>query len=163
MDILHQKMVKDLVKMSFEYASQGETPKQIDELWLQSRIQVHMKEHKMSFPELGMSARNPKYNPDTRCCARLWKNQTGKDQCTHARVGEDGYYCEKHVRMLTLDGVLRFGDIRETKPTHDLIKLNKGIHEELHWIEPNPLQQLQQVLDQQSRKVILTTPGLLVN
>ena len=44
MDILHQKMVKDLVKMSFEYASQGETPKQIDELWLQSRIQVHMKE-----------------------------------------------------------------------------------------------------------------------
>ena len=65
--------------------------------------------------------------------------------------------------MLKQEGVLRFGDIREKKPTHDLIKLKNGISEKLDWIEPNPLQQLQNVLDQQSRKVISTTPKLLVN
>ena len=44
-----------------------------------------------------------------------------------------------------------------------ILKLKNGISEKLYWIEPNPLQQLQNVLDQQARKVILTTPRLLVN
>jgi hypothetical protein len=163
MDILHKKMANDLVKMSFEYVSQDDRYNALDKDWLLSRIQVHMKEHKMSIPELGMCV--SKHNPDTRCCARLWKNKTGKDQCTHARMLEDGVgdYCDKHHRMLKLDGVLRFGDIREGKPTHDLIKLNKGICEELHWIEPDPIQQLQHVLNHQSHKVIVTAPRLVVN
>jgi hypothetical protein len=151
MEILHLKMAKDLVKMSLDYAN--ETNGDVDSEWIQDRIQFHMNEHKMSFPELR--------NDESKCTARLWNLGKGEKQCTHKRV--EGPYCDKHNRMLKLDGVLRFGDIRDKKPTHDLIKLKNGYSEKLNWTEPNPLQQLQNVLDQQSRKVILTTPRLLVN
>ena len=148
MEILQLKMVKDLLKMSLDYAKEMNV--EVDSEWIQDRIKFHMNEHKMSFPELR--------NDESKCTARLW--QDGR-QCSSNRV--EGCYCGKHDRMLKHEGVLRFGDIREKKPTHDLIKLKNGISEKLDWIEPNPLQQLQNVLDQQSRKVILTTPKLLVN
>jgi len=134
--------------MSLDYAN--ETNGDVDSDWIQDRIQFHMNEHKMSFPELR--------NDESKCTARLW--QDGR-QCKYTRV--EGCYCGKHSIMLKQEGVLRFGDIREKKPTHDLIKLKNGYSEKLNWTEPNPLQQLQTMLDQQSRKVILTTPRLLVN
>jgi hypothetical protein len=157
MDILQLKMTKDLLKMTLDYAIEKNI--EIDTEWIQSRIQIHMVEHKMSFPELGNGT--SKHSMDRRCCARLWKDQTGKDQCTHEKV--EGDYCEKHNRMLQLDGVLRFGDIREEKPKYDLIKFNKGIVETLHWIDSNPVQQLQNVLNQQARKVIISTPKLVLD
>ena len=149
MEILQLKMTKDLLKMSLDYSKETN----IDSDWIQDRIKFHMNEHKMSFPE-------PR-NDESKCNARIWNLGKGEKQCTHKRV--EGSYCDKHNRMLKIDGVLRFGDMIDKKPTHDLIKLKNGISEKLNWVDPNPLQQLQIVLDQQSRKVILTTPRLLVN
>ena len=55
------------------------------------------------------------------------------------------------------------GDIRDKKPTHDLIKLKNGLSEKLYWVDPNPINQLQSVLNQQKRKVILSTPTLIID
>ena len=63
--------------------------------------------------------------------------------------------------MLKYDGILRFGDIREEKPIYDLIKQKQGELEELHWLHSDPIQQLQNVLDLQSQKIIYAGPHLI--
>ena len=149
MDILQLKLKQDLLKLSLEY-SKGS----VDVEWIEKRIHSYVDEKKMSFTE------ELKVVP-TKCCARMWNKGQGEKQCTHKRVTGD--YCDKHNRMLKYEEVLRFGDIREERPNYDLIKQKDGQTERLHWTDPNPLDRLQCVLDKQSKKVILSTPSLVVN
>ena len=65
--------------------------------------------------------------------------------------------------MLNEEGVLRFGDIKDDRPSHDLIKKKNNIIEKLHWIDSDPLNQLQGVLDMQCKKVVYSAPKLIVN
>ena len=169
MDILQLKLKRDLLKLSLDYVTESTMDK--DEFtkveftkveftkveftnWIQPKIDSYVDKKKMSFTV------DTKVN-ETTCCARLWNNGQGEKQCTHKRV--NGFYCDKHNRMLKYDGVLRFGDMREDKPTYDLIKLKNGQTERLHWLDPDPLKQLEHVLNLQKRKVILTTPKLILS
>ena len=99
----------------------------------------------------------PSYN-ESACQARLWDKGT---QCSHSKY-RDSDYCDKHQDMIRCYGVLRFGDIREKKPIHDLIKLKEGKKERLQWIHPDPMIRLQDLLDKQQKKIIYSSPTLLV-
>ena len=62
-------------------------------------------------------------------------------------------------------GNIRFTHFDFTKdqiPQYDLIKQKQGIIEQIYWEDSDPLQQLQKILDQQKRKVILSTPKLIL-
>lgn len=86
------------------------------------------------------------------CQARIWQKGL---QCTHAK--KNGDYCDKHNRMIKIDGLLRFGDIREERPAYDLIKQQQGDLVRLQWIEPDPMKRLQNLLDKQQQKIINST------
>jgi len=148
MECLQLKLKKELFEKCMDYN------KDIDEDWLTDRIKHYVTEYPISF-----QSDTCKHPPNERCTARLWKDRTGL-QCTHKR--KDGRYCIKHNTMLNEHEVLRFGDIREDKPMCDLIKLKNGKTERLDWLDPDPLKQLQSVLNQQKRKVILSAPKLIV-
>ena len=152
MEILHLKLKKDLLKLALDYnkdKSEEEFTK-----WVTQRIDSYITDKNISFS----FTKECKIRDCERCSARLW--DTG-ERCTHKI--KEGNYCKKHNTMLEREGVLRFGDIRDKRPSHDLIKLKNGDIERLHWIDPNPLNQLQSVLNQQQKKVILSTPTLIVD
>tara|TARA_Y100000389_G_scaffold191685_1_gene218256 strand:+ start:353 stop:811 length:459 start_codon:yes stop_codon:yes gene_type:complete len=152
MEILHLKLKKDLLKLALDY-NKNKSEEEFKK-WVTQRIDSYTSEKKISFS----STKECKVRDCERCNARLW--DTG-ERCTHKI--KEGNYCKKHNTMLEREGVLRFGDIRDKRPTHDLIKLKNGEIEKLHWIDPNPLNQLQSVLNQQQNKVILSTPKLIVD
>jgi len=158
MDVIQIKMKRDLLKMSLEYSENLDIDKDEFSEWIHKRIEHYISEKKMSFDQLLIDAKHPL---ETRCNARLYTNRTGKDQCTHQRM-KDSTYCQKHTQMIKREGVLRFGDIGEEIPNYDLIKQKQGISERIYWEHSDPIQQLQQILDQQKRKVILSTPKLVL-
>jgi len=154
MEILHLKLKKDLLKLALDY-NKDKSEEEFTE-WVTQRIDSYISEKKISFSFTNENRLDP-----TKCSARMWNNGTGEKQCTH-KISES-CHCKKHNTMLEREGLLRFGDIRDKRPTHDLIKLKNGEIEKLHWIDPNPLNRLQSVLNQQERKVVLSTPKLIVN
>lgn len=150
MEILHLKLKKDLLKLALDYYDKS------DEKWLTDKIDSYMNNKKISF-----SFNETRVDP-MKCSARIWDNGRGEKQCTHKI--KEGCHCNKHHEMIKKEGgVLRFGDIRDKKPTHDLIKLKNGDIERLHWIDPNPINQLQSVLNKQRKKVLLSTPKLIID
>jgi len=149
MEILHLKLKKDLLKLALDYYDKS------DEKWLTDKIDSYMNNKKLSF-----SFNETRINP-MRCSARIWDNGKGEKQCTHKI--KEGCHCKKHHEMIKKEGVLRFGDIRDKKPTHDLIKLKNGHSEKLNWVDPNPINQLQSVLNKQRKKVLLSTPKLIID
>jgi hypothetical protein len=154
MEILHLKLKKDLLKLALDYYDKS------DEKWLTDKIDSYMNNKKILFSFNETSFNETRINP-IKCSARIWDNGRGEKQCTHKI--KEGNYCKKHHEMIKKEGILRFGDIRDKKPTHDLIKLKNGDIEKLHWIDPNPINQLQSVLNQQEKKVILSTPKLIID
>ena len=157
MEILYLKLKQDLLQKSLEYYNEGdESGEEEFKEWVTQRINSYISEKKISFS----STKECKVRDCERCFARKWENSTGV-RCTHKI--KEGCYCKKHHEMIKREGVLRFGDIRDKKPTHDLIKLKYGDIEQLNWIDPNPINQLQSVLNQQRKKVILSTPKLIVD
>lgn len=152
MEILHLKLKKDLLKLALDY-NKNKSEEEFKK-WVTQRIDSYTSEKKISFS----STKECKVRDCERCNARLW--DTG-ERCTHKI--KEGNYCKKHNTMLEREGVLRFGDIRDKRPTHDLIKLKDGHSEKLNWVDPNPLDRLQSVLNQQQNKVILSTPKLIID
>jgi hypothetical protein len=108
-------------------------------------------------PSLFIFPQKTEYRPHM-CHARIWDKGL---QCNHASV-EGGNYCGRHLDMINYYGILRFGDITDKKPVYDLIKLRAGHKEKLRWIQPDPIQRLQHLLDKQQLKVIRATPHLIV-
>jgi len=168
MEILQLKMKKDLLKMSLDYidkydideteSSETESSETESSKWINTRIEYHINKLGITFHSIDKS----KQSIESRCKARLYTNRTGQDQCTHQCI-KDTSYCHKHSTMLEREGVLRFGDICEEIPQYDLIKQKHGISERIYWEHSDPLQQLQQILDLQKRKVILSTPKLILS
>ena len=153
MEILQIKMKRDLLKMSLEYTDNLDIDREEFTSWITHKINYYIDKKKMSFSE-------EVKNKDT-CNARIWNGGRGEKQCTHKKTTVE--YCDKHRKMLSDEGILRFGDIRDPRPSHDLIKKKNGITECLHWIDPDPILQIQTVLDMQRRKVILSTPKLILS
>lgn len=150
MECILEKLRRDLTQASLEYAVKKHID--LDKDWLHQRITNKLGETKISFYH------DPcKLSDVERCTARVWNGGKGT-QCTHRRMG--GSYCGKHRDMIARYNVLRFGDISEEKPSTDLIKQNG---EKLSWIDPDPLNQLQKVVDQQSKKLIYATPHLVLS
>mgnify|MGYP001405105480 CR=1 FL=1 len=155
MELLHEKLKRDLLQKSLEYYNEGdEGDKEEFKEWVTQRIYSYMNNKNISFS----FTKECKVRDCERCNARLW--DTG-ERCTHKI--KEGNYCKKHHEMIKREGLLRFGDIRDKRPTHDLIKLKNGHSEKLYWVDPNPLNQLQSVLNQHKRKVILSTPTLIID
>ena len=152
MEILSLKMKKDLLNMSLEYTENLDIDKEEFTNWITHKIDYYIDKKKISFSK-------DKDSKD-KCTARLWNGGQGEKQCTHKTTEK---YCEKHKKMLNEEGVLRFGDIRDDRPSHDLIKKKNNIIEKLHWIDPDPLNQIQQVLDKQRKKVICCGTKLIVS
>lgn len=151
MDILQLKLEKELLQLALDYIKECTID---DKNWIQKRINFYVDEINIMFD----TKQTKQTKHKNACCARLW--DTGI-QCSSTIKIRD--YCGKHNKMLDTYGVLRFGDIREERPYYDLIKLKNGITERLHWINPNPLERLQVLLDQQCKKVILSSRDLIVN
>ena len=149
MDILLLKLKKDLTKSITEYIQE----KQYPETEISDIIERKLNSELFNFKQ-------KTYN-ETKCQARLWCNVGLGHQCTHNK--KDGTdYCNKHNRMLKIDGVLRFGDIREPKPKYDQIKLKEGEKCRLPWIHSDPLIRLQNILDKQQKKIIEASPKLVI-
>ena len=155
MEIIVLKMKRDLLKMSLEYTDNLDIDEEEFSHWITERINHYIDKEKISF------SKDENDTQKNNCSARLWNNGRGEKQCTHKRTDTD--YCDKHNRMLREEGVLRFGDVRDSRPTHDLIKKKNNIIEKLHWIDPDPLNQIQQVLDKQRKKVICCGTKLIVS
>ena len=160
MDIIKIKMMKDLLSMSNNYMDEiNRHDPSIDRdeysNWIKHKIHTYIDQTNISF------TRGNNMNSKNRCTARLWNGGQGEKQCTHQKTTTE--YCEKHNTMLSKEGVLRFGDIRDDRPPLDLIKKKNNIIEKLHWIDPDPLSQVQDVLDNQQRKVICCGHKLIVN
>ncbi len=153
MDILHLKLKKDLLKLALDY-NKDKSEEEFKE-WVTQKIDSYMNK-KISFSFTNETRVDP-----IKCSARVWNEGKGQKQCTHKI--SDGCYCKKHNTMIEKNGLLRFGDIRDKRPTHDLIKLKNGHSEKLYWVDPNPMNQLQSVLNQERKKVILSTPKLIVD
>jgi len=151
MEILKQKLKNDLLKQCQQYKQQNEITDDGFDDWLDSRVQELVEAVDLNMYDNSIN--------ETKCMARMWKDNSSH-QCTHTK--KEGDYCGKHTRMLKYDGILRFGDIRSEIPRYDLIKQKEGILEELSWLNPDPLKQLQGILDLQAQKVIHTTPHLIV-
>ena len=158
MEILSLKMKKDLLDMSLEYTKGLEYTRGLDidkdefTNWITHKIDYYIDKKRISFSK--------DQNSKDKCTARLWNGGQGEKQCTHKTIDR---YCEKHKKMLNEEGVLRFGDISDPRPSHDLIKKKNNITERLHWIDSDPLNQLQGVLDMQCKKVVYSAPKLIVN
>jgi hypothetical protein len=150
-EVLTIKLQRDLLKLSQDYAAQLGV--ELDSDFINETIQKHTQSVSFDLNDIECSV-----PLEERCCARRWWNSRDT-ACTHRKTRGD--YCDKHNQMIAEYGVLRFDDIRNTKPKYDLIKLQSGIREKLNWAEP-PEDQLQSILNQQQRKVILTTPKLIV-
>jgi len=140
------KLKQDLLKNLTIYCDENNFKKDN----LQLLINKYVKHELFSF------YKPPEINCE-KCHARLWDKGL---QCTHYK--KEGDYCNKHNRMIKIDGLLRFGDIREEKPKYDLIKLKDGKREKLNWINPDPINRLQELLDKHQRKLIQTTPQLIL-
>ena len=153
MEILHLKLKKDLLKLALDYYDKS------DEKWLTDKIDSYMNNMNNN-KKISFSFNETRINP-IKCSARIWDNGRGEKQCTHKI--KEGFHCNKHHEMIKKEGVLRFGDIRDKKPTHDLIKLKNGHSEKLNWVDPNPINQLQSVLNKQRKKVLLSTPKLIID
>ena len=97
---------------------------------------------------------------EERCCGRTWSHMKGL-QCSNKRLDETDY-CGHHSNEIKREGLLRFDDIRREPPDFDLIKLKSGWREKLNW-RPSAEQELQNLLDQQSKKVIIETPKLILD
>ena len=158
MEVLSLKMKKDLLNMSLEYTEGLKYTEGLDidkdefTNWITHKIDYYIDKEKISFSKDKGS--------EDKCTARLWNGGQGEKQCTHKTTEK---YCEKHKKMLNEEGVLRFGDIRDDRPSHDLIKKKNNIIEKLHWIDSDPLNQIQYVLNCHRKKVICCVPKLIVN
>jgi hypothetical protein len=152
MDILRISLAHDLWTKCQEYKEEKGIVDETFDSWLRTKIQEAVD----SVDLTSQTTIN-----DTTCMARIWNKGHGHKQCTNKR--KEGEYCGHHMRMLAYEGVLRFGHIREQRPEHDLIKLKNGSTHRLHWLHPDPLVQLQHVLDRQALKVIVSTPTLVLN
>jgi len=149
MDILLLKLENDITKEITQYIQD----KQYPETNVKDIIMRHINPELFEFKQ--------KTYDETKCQARLWCNVGLGHQCTHNK--KDGTdYCNKHNRMLKIDGVLRFGDIRETKPKYDQIKLKDGEKCRLPWIHSDPISRLQNILDKQQKKIIEASPKLVI-
>ena len=166
MDIIKIKMMKDLCSMSDDYMKQltisnpgieSNVDKDEYSNWIKNRISIYIDNKTISFSKDG--SRNSR--GQHKCTARLWNRGQGAKQCTHDKTTDQ--YCEKHNKMLHCEGVLRFGDMRDPRPSHDLIKKKNNITERLNWVNPDPLNQLQGILDMQCKKVVYCAPRLIVN
>jgi len=115
MEILYLKLKQDFLKLALDY-NKNKSEEEFKK-WVTQRIDSYTSEKKISFS----STQECKVRDCERCNARLW--DTG-ERCTHKI--KEGNYCKKHNTMLEREGVLRFGDIRDKRPTHDLIKLKNG-------------------------------------
>jgi len=172
MDIIKIKMMKDLLSMTDDYMKQltisnpsivANVDKDEYSNWIKNRISIYIDNSTISFSkDKGSASRASKASKASeKCTARLWNGGQGEKQCTHDKSSDQ--YCEKHKKMLNEEGVLRFGDMRDPRPSHDLIKKKNNITEKLHWIDSDPLNQLQGVLDMQCKKVVCCAPRLIVN
>ena len=100
--------------------------------------------------------KNPLIIKDQLIASIYVKHVYGK-KVYSAHAKKNGDYCDKHNRMIKIDGLLRFGDIREERPAYDLIKQQQGDLVRLQWIEPDPMKRLQNLLDKQQQKIINST------
>ena len=149
MEILRLQLKNDVTQRIEDYIQTHSID--VDRYWLKHTINILITHIPFPLP-------SPIIDIDPhKCRARIWRNRTGL-QCTH--TPNDTVYCKKHIDMIKCYGVLRFGDMNEPKPTFDLIKQTQ---EPLLWEDPDPLTMLQQVLLLQSRKVIVSTPLLIIN
>jgi len=177
MDIIKIKMMKDLRSMSDDYMEQltisnpgieSNVDKDEYSNWIKNRISIYIDETTISFSKDGDS-KNSRPRSTNKCTARMWNGGQGAKQCTHDKAKQCTHdkttdqYCEKHKKMLNCEGVLRFGDMRDARPSHDLIKKKNNITERLNWVNPDPLNQLQGILDMQCKKVVYCAPRLIVN
>ena len=153
MEMLQLKMKQDLLKMSLDYTENLDIDKDEFSNWIIHKIDYYIDKQKISFSK-------DKYS-ENKCTARLWNGGKGEKQCTHNKTTDQ--YCKKHTKMLNEEGILRFGDIRDDRPSHDLIKKKNNIIEKLYWIDSDPLNQLQGVLNMQCKKVVCCAPKLIVN
>jgi hypothetical protein len=151
MEILRLKLKNDLLELCETYKTTHSITEDTYDDFVKEQIDLLVKD---------VNFRIDTTIDERKCMARLWNKGLGEKQCTHCK--KSGDYCDKHNRMLAYDGVLRFGDIRKERPTHDLIKQKQGILDKLNWFQSDPIDQLQIILDLQSRKTILATPDLLV-
>ena len=152
MDILRIKLVNDLLDKCLEYKTEQNIVDETYDNFIKSRIDELVKDVDISQPAV---------IDETKCMARLWNQGKGEKQCSNRRkVGE---YCGHHSKELSIQGILRFDDIRKDKPKYDLIKKKNGILEELPWIDPNSINQLQTILDLHSQKIIYATPHLITD
>jgi hypothetical protein len=160
METLNLKLKQDLLQKSLEYYNESDEGNEDGEeefkKWVTQRIVYYISEKNISFS----STKECKVRDCERCFARKWGNSTGV-RCT--KKIKENCYCGTHLNELKREGVLRFGDIRDKRPTHDLIKLKNGHSEKLYWVDPNPINQLQSLLNQQQRKVLLSTPKLIID
>jgi hypothetical protein len=153
-EVLTIKLKRDLLKASQGYAA--ELGVELDSDFINEKIQEHTQS--ISFDFNKPYYKTSKISKEDRCCARIWKSEVDY-WCGHRKTRGD--YCDKHNQMISEHGVLRFDDIRNPPPKHDLIKLKTGERERLYYTSP-PEKRLQSVLDTQQRKVILATPKLIV-
>lgn len=152
MDILKQKLSQELYDMSIQFMQENSIEKEELNDKIKKRIYELVKDIDFSLPQTEIN--------QNKCKARVWDNLLGSKQCSHNF--KKGDYCDKHNRMLQIDKVLRFDDIRRPPPDYDLIKMKQGIYEPLTWLKSDPIQQLQDVLDLQSKKVVYSVPNLIL-
>ena len=152
MDILKQKLSQELYDMSIQFMQENSIEKEGLNGKIKTRISELVTDVDFSLPQ---TERN-----QNKCKARVWDSLLGGKQCSHNC--KKGDYCDKHNRMLVIDKVLRFDDIRNPPPDYDLIKMKQGIYEPLTWLKSDPIQQLQDVLDLQSKKVVYSVPNLIL-
>ena len=92
MDILLLKLENDITKEITQYIQE----KQYPDTNIKDIIARHIKPELFEFKQ--------KTYDETKCQARLWCNVGLGHQCTHNK--KDGTdYCNKHNRMLKIDGV----------------------------------------------------------
>lgn len=152
-EIMIIKLKQDLLTKCKEYAAEGKEHIDVDVLHrlIESRTQDVVFDFKEDKCQL---------TKEERCCGRTYSECKGI-QCSNKR--QDGIdYCGHHSNELNREGLLRFDDIKKPPPDFDLIKLKSGWREKLNW-RPSAEQELQHLLDKQSRKVILTTPKLILD
>tara|TARA_R110002167_G_scaffold34071_1_gene108848 strand:+ start:1007 stop:1504 length:498 start_codon:yes stop_codon:yes gene_type:complete len=151
-DILIIKLKQDLFTKCKEY--QEDIANEINEDVLHRLIESRTQDVVFDFKEDKCDLRK-----EERCCGRTWSHMKGL-QCSNKRLdGKD--YCGHHSNEIKREGLLRFDDIRREPPKFDLIKLKSNWIEKLNW-RPSGEQELQYILDEQSRKVVFTTPKLIL-
>jgi len=107
-----------------------------------------------------LSEDKSKVKKEERCSARTWSHMKGMRCRCKSILNSD--YCGCHSKEMKVKGHLRFDDVKNPPPEFDITKLESGWREKLYW-RPSAEQELQNLLDKQSRKVILTTPKLILH